>query len=130
VYKGTIELCFLFQLRPIKHDPEIHGHDGLGGVVGLPDAQDPKVRSYLARDENGDPIRALEGMSKAIKASWRNGHQVSIISSGPMTNIALFISVYPELLDGVEQFVFMGGGVGVGNRSAVAGRIAVQSMHH
>jgi uridine nucleosidase len=37
-----------------------------------------------------------------------------------MTNIALFASVYPELLNAVEEFVFMGGAVGMGNRSAVA----------
>jgi len=37
-----------------------------------------------------------------------------------MTNIALFVSVYPELLNAVEEFVFMGGAVGMGNRSAVA----------
>ena len=45
---------------------------------------------------------------------------MTVISSGPMTNIALFSSVYPELLSAVEEFVFMGGGVGMGNRSAVA----------
>jgi uridine nucleosidase len=62
-------------------------------------------------------------MATAIKDAWRDGtgHQVSIVSSGPMTNIALFVSVYPNLMEAVEQFVFMGGGVGVGNRSAVAG---------
>lgn len=37
-----------------------------------------------------------------------------------MTNLALFVSVYPDLLEGVEEFVFMGGGVGMGNRSAAA----------
>lgn len=41
-----------------------------------------------------------------------------------MTNIALFVSAYPDLLGGVEEFVFMGGGVGQGNRSAVAGAVA------
>jgi uridine nucleosidase len=37
-----------------------------------------------------------------------------------MTNIALFLSAYPDLLIGIRELVFMGGGVGVGNRSAVA----------
>jgi len=46
--------------------------------------------------------------------------KVSIVSCGPMTNLALFISVYPELLYCVEEIVFMGGGVGIGNRGAVA----------
>lgn len=38
-----------------------------------------------------------------------------------MTNLALFFSAYPDLLDGVEEICFMGGGVGQGNRGAVAG---------
>lgn len=109
-------------LRPTKHDPEIHGEDGLGGVVGLPSADSPEVQARFARKYDGSFIHAIEGMATAIKDVWCDGtgHQVSIVSSGPMTNIALFVSVYPNLMEAVEQFVFMGGGVGVGNRSAVA----------
>ncbi|KAI0722690.1 nucleoside hydrolase [Earliella scabrosa] len=107
-------------IRLERHDPEIHGMDGLGGVEGLPPANSVHVQTRLAA--HGPPIRALEGMAKAISATWNNGegHKVIIVSSGPMTNIALFVSVYPDLLDGIEEFVFMGGGVGVGNRSASA----------
>ncbi|KAJ7741083.1 Inosine/uridine-preferring nucleoside hydrolase domain-containing protein [Mycena metata] len=109
-------------LRPAKHDPEIHGVDGLGGVEGLPDSESPEVTRWLAKDADGENIRALDGMARAVKQTWNrgNGHKVTIISSGPMTNIALFVAVYPDLLDAVEEFVFMGGGVGLGNRSAVA----------
>lgn len=60
---------------------------------------------------------------KGIRKVWRGGkgRKVTVVSSGPMTNIALFVSVYPELVgSAVEEFVFMGGGVGLGNRSAVA----------
>jgi hypothetical protein len=31
------------------------------------------------------------------------------------------VSVYPNLLHAIERIVFMGGGIGIGNRSAVAG---------
>jgi len=64
-------------------------------------------------------------MAETIKDIWRGGtgRQVSVVSSGPMTNIALFVSVYPELMNAVEQFIFMGGGVGLGNRSAVSGML-------
>ncbi|KAJ8698803.1 Uridine nucleosidase 1, variant 3 [Pleurotus ostreatus] len=57
-----------------------------------------------------------------IKATWQGGagHKVCMISSGPMTNVALFVSIYPDLVDAIEEFVFMGGGVGMGNRSPVA----------
>ncbi|KAG1735708.1 Inosine/uridine-preferring nucleoside hydrolase domain-containing protein [Suillus paluster] len=118
VYRGASKPL----LRPTKHDPEIHGEDGLGGVVGLPSADSPEVQARFARNDDGSFIHAIEGMATSIKDVWHNGtgRQVSVVSSGPMTNIALFISVYPDLLEAVEQFVFMGGGVGLGNRSAVA----------
>lgn len=111
-------------IKPAKHDPEIHGIDGLGGVEGLPDAEHPSVRARLEMSKHG---KAIEGMAAAIRETWRHGEgsKVSVVSSGPMTNVALFVSIYPELLDGVEQFVFMGGGVGLGNRSAVAGELGL-----
>jgi len=61
-------------------------------------------------------------MARIVKETWKTGAgpQVTIVSTGPMTNIALFVSAYPNLLAAVEEFVFMGGGVGMGNRSAVA----------
>lgn len=107
-------------IRVERHDPEIHGIDGLGGVQGLPPATNPTVQARLFSD--GTPMRALEGMAQAISTTWNNGQgsKATVVSSGPMTNIALFVSVYPDLLDGIEQFVFMGGGVGMGNRSASA----------
>jgi len=95
---------------------------GLGGVEGLPNVDDPQVLSVFARNTDGSPVGALEGISTNIKNTWKNGsgNKVIVISSGPMTNIALFASAYPELLNAVEEFVFMGGAVGMGNRSAVA----------
>ncbi|KAH9947167.1 Inosine/uridine-preferring nucleoside hydrolase domain-containing protein [Amylocystis lapponica] len=107
-------------IRPARHDPEIHGLDGLGGVEGLPPADSQGVRARF--EAHGQSVRAVEGMATAIRATWRDGEgdKVTIVSSGPMTNVALFVSVYPELIDGIEEFVFMGGGVGIGNRSAAA----------
>ncbi|KAI0650500.1 nucleoside hydrolase [Trametes meyenii] len=108
-------------LRSERHDPEIHGLDGLGGVEGLPPASSPEVRARLLANGE-DVVSALEGMVKAIKNLWKGGmgHKIVMVSTGPMTNIALFVSVYPELLECIEEFVFMGGGVGVGNRSSAA----------
>ncbi|KAG6830154.1 hypothetical protein H0H87_008997 [Tephrocybe sp. NHM501043] len=118
VYRGADKPLIV----PAKHDPEIHGLDGLGGVEGLPDPADPALRSWFASDGDGEPVNALQGMARAVKRVWNKGagKQVTIVSCGPMTNIALFIAAHPELLPAVEEFVFMGGGVGMGNRSAVA----------
>jgi uridine nucleosidase len=103
-------------IRQTRHDPEIHGADGLGGVRGLPDPNSNIVKSIVS------PIKAIDGMAASMKFVMDQlREKVSIVSCGPMTNLALFISVYPELLYCVEEIVFMGGGVGIGNRGAVAG---------
>lgn len=68
-------------------------------------------------------VTASQAMAEAVKKSWDGGKgkKVSLVACGPLTNISLFVSVYPDLMEGVEQIVFMGGGVGIGNKSAVAG---------
>lgn len=90
-------------IRPTRHDPEIHGADGLGGVEGLPSVENPGVRAHL--QAQGQTVRAIEGIARAIETTWRdgNGHQIVLVSSGPMTNIALFVSVYQDLLMGIGQ---------------------------
>jgi uridine nucleosidase len=117
-------------IRPARHDPEIHGPDGLGGVEGLlPSADSDPV---LERIDQSRP--AIEAIAAAIvgtrqKTTGSPGDvrklKTTIVASGPLTNVALFVSVYPHLLDAVERIVFMGGGIGVGNRSAVAGGVRV-----
>ena len=113
----------------------------------MPPASSSAVQSRLL--DHGAPVRALEGMAAAISKTWDGGKgsKVFVVSSGPMTNVALFVSVYPELLEAVggsvifvrrllvsedmfhpEEFVFMGGGVGVGNRSASAGQPEINPL--
>ncbi|TCD69992.1 Uridine nucleosidase 1 [Steccherinum ochraceum] len=116
VYPGATQPL----IRPARHDPEIHGVDGLGGVEHLPSATDPRVKS--ASTHPGGVIRAIEGIAQAIRQRWNGGSgtQITLIATGPLTNIALFTSVYPELLAGIDELIFMGGGVGLGNRSSSA----------
>jgi len=59
-------------------------------------------------------------MSSAVIKAQAQGSKVTIATCGPLTNLALFISVYPELLGTIERIVFMGGGVGIGNRSSTS----------
>jgi len=89
-------------------------------VEGLPPADSDAVR---ARIDDGDGCPAIAAIAAAIGQTWNAGAgaKVTVVASGPLTNIALFVTVYPHLLDAIERIVFMGGGIGVGNRSAVAG---------
>jgi len=76
------------------------------------------VQARIASDNRP----AIEAIAAAISQTWNAGAgaKVTVVASGPLTNIALFVSVYPHLLDAIERIVFMGGGIGIGNRSAVA----------
>ena len=92
-------------LRTVRHDAEIHGIDGLGGVEGLPSPDSPEVLARLPLE--GEFVRAIEGIANAVRDTWKegSGHTVTVVSTGPMTNVALFISVYPELLLGVGTWL-------------------------
>lgn len=89
-------------IRPARHDPQIHGVDGLGGVEGLPLTTDPAVTARFAT-KDGRPIHAIEGIAAAIRDTWKGGEgpKVTIVSTGPMTNIALFVSVHEDLIAGI-----------------------------
>ncbi|KZT32662.1 Inosine/uridine-preferring nucleoside hydrolase [Sistotremastrum suecicum HHB10207 ss-3] len=104
-------------VRHARYDPEIHGEDGLGGVEGLPSSEHPAIRAKI---DHGKHSRALEAMASTFRQVKESSHRLTVATCGPLTNLALLISTYPELLDVIERLVFMGGGVGMGNRSSVA----------
>lgn len=122
-HQGVSRLVEAIVKKRPKHCPEIHGEDGIADVIGLSSPESPEVQARLARGDDGKSISALQGMVNALRKTWNEGagRKVTIVSSGPMTNVAVFISAHPELLDGVEQFVFMGGGNGFGNITPAAG---------
>lgn len=122
VYRGAARPL----LRPARHDSQIHGPDGLGGVEGLPSAESTSVRERI------ESSPAIEAIASAIRQTWDNGagSKVTLVASGPLTNIALFVSVYTDLFEAIDQIVFMGGGIGVGNRSAVAGSSTRSAFAH
>ena len=45
---------------------------------------------------------------------------VTLVATGPLTNVALFLARYPELQDGLEAVVLMGGAIGLGNVTPAA----------
>jgi uridine nucleosidase len=101
---------------------QIHGFNGLGGVEGLPLSTSPALKQRIAA---GRQVRSLDAISSAIRRAREDGFKVTIATCGPLTNLALFVSVYPDLLENIERIVFMGGGVGIGNRSATSGKCSL-----
>jgi purine nucleosidase/pyrimidine-specific ribonucleoside hydrolase len=45
---------------------------------------------------------------------------VTVVATGPLTNVALFMSRYPELEPRLERIVMMGGAIGLGNVTPAA----------
>ena len=91
-------------LRVLRHDPKIHGPDGLGGVEGLPSITRSEVAARI-RVVNQKSVHAVEGIADAIRNTWKDGegHHVTLVATGPMTNISLFVSVYPDLIQGIGR---------------------------
>ena len=88
-------------VEPLETAPEVHGETGLDGA-DLPDP-DFKVQ----------PIPAIELIAKTLRES---DEKVTLVVTGPMTNAALFLRVYPDLAkEKIDQIVFMGGAMGLGN---------------
>ncbi|KAJ2373798.1 Uridine nucleosidase 1 [Coemansia sp. RSA 2607] len=105
VYKGAAKP--LVKTRVYASD--IHGSSGLDGTDLLPEAD---MTTYLAQDEN-----AVNAMRRAIMSS---PEPVSIAAVGPLTNIALLVSLYPEVFPQIKTLAIMGGSMGIGNTTCAA----------
>lgn len=88
-------------VKPLETAPEVHGKTGLDGA----DLPDP--------DFQGQTIPAIDLIAKVLRES---NEKVTLVVTGPMTNAALFLRVYPDLArEKIDQIVFMGGAMGLGN---------------
>ena len=83
-----------------------HGENGLGNVV-LP--------APVASAQSQSAVQFL------ISTIKENPHEITLVTVGSMTNLALAIMAAPEIVSLVERVVVMGGAVTVpGNRTPVA----------
>ncbi|OLL23868.1 hypothetical protein NEOLI_003699 [Neolecta irregularis DAH-3] len=88
-------------MRPPIYAPQIHGESGLDGTDLLP------LSSSKVRTE-----KAINAMAEAI-LGCPPGETV-LCATGPVTNVAHLISVYPEVADHLREVVIMGGAIGSG----------------
>ena len=85
--------------RPLVRDPvtaeDFHGTTGLGGL----DLPKPKGRASRQHGVNF-LIQTLRTMK---------GFPATLVVTGPMTNIALALSMAPDIVEGLSEIVIMGG---------------------
>ena len=83
----------------------VHGETGLDG----PDLPPPRGRP-LER-------HAVDFLAETILASQRN---VTLVPTGPLTNVGLLLARHPEAVTRIERIVLMGGAIAEGNVTPAA----------
>ena len=82
-------------LRPVMHAPDVHGSMGIDGYEWRPPARAASKRP------------ALDWMIEML--SGAADRSVTVVTLGPMTNVALLLRQAPELADRIRRVVSMGG---------------------
>lgn len=94
--------------HPLKREPqtcaEIHGESGLDGF------DFPPLKITF---DKRDAVALLKDLL------LENG-KVTLVPTGPLTNIALLLITHPEVKSHIEEIVLMGGSIGYGNVSPAA----------
>lgn len=93
-------------VRDVKVAEGIHGDSGLDG----PTLPEPTIEL--------DPRHAVDLIIDTVMS--HEPGEVTLVPTGPLTNIALAVRKQPRIAERVKEVVLMGGGVHVGNWTAVS----------
>lgn len=92
-------------LGAVEEASDIHGESALDG------AELPQPAMELST------MHAVDLIAKLVR---ENLDPVTLVATGPLTNIALFLKMYPDLKGKISEIVFMGGSASRGNRTPYA----------
>jgi inosine-uridine nucleoside N-ribohydrolase len=95
--------------RPLRREPfvaeYVHGQSGMDGPA-LPQPTTAPVDGHAA-----------DFIARTVLES---AEPVTLVPTGPLTNIGLFLSLHPDAAARVERIVLMGGAIGEGNVTPAA----------
>ncbi len=92
-------------IKECEHAEHIHGESGMDGY----DFKSPKRSVY---EKN-----SVEAMREIIQES---DEKITLVTIGPLTNVATLFLAYPEVKENIEKIVVMGGSSGRGNVTPAA----------
>jgi len=105
-------------LRPALDARHVHGDSGLGGAVLPPATASPA------------PGHAIDYIVETVGAA---PGEITLVATGPLTNIALLLAVHPEVKPRIGRIVIMGGNLGgspaefnIGSDPEAARRVLVE----
>jgi ribosylpyrimidine nucleosidase len=115
--RNTLNICRYFGInvpiavgsaRPLVTEPmiceEVHGESGLDGF------------DFPKYEEKFD---ARNGASLIVDLLLKN-QDVTVVTTGPMTNLALALRLNPEITSHIKEIIFMGGSIDNGNVTPAA----------
>jgi len=95
---------YLGESNPLPGAPELRPADFVHGVDGLGNTNRPRAKQ---EPREGDGVQALIDLVKV------NAGEVSLVTIGPLTNVALAIQRDASFAESVKELVVMGGAVTV-----------------
>ena len=101
VYRGSDTPFF----RNLVIAEYVHGESGLHGV------------DFAEETFKAESIMAVEGIARILAESEE---KITIVPTGPLTNIAAFLLAFPNLKHKIERISLMGGGIFRGNMTPLA----------
>lgn len=84
--------------QPLARPLVLGTADGPSGLDGTPDLPDATMPLH--------DLHAIDFIAETLKSS---DQKVTIVPTGPLTNIGLFLLKYPELAERIDRIVLMGG---------------------
>lgn len=111
VAKG-IDKAIIF--RPNRNASAIHGANGMGGY------ELPKTNKKVLEKS------AVEAIKDIVVNS---DEKITLVAVGSLTNIAVFLMLYPHLKERIEEIVIMGGSLSGGNVNSVVEANIFQDPH-
>src|SRR5712691_2777486 len=92
-------------VRPAKHAPDIHGQSGMDG----PHIPEPTIE-----------LAPQHGVDLLIDLLLNSDGDITLVPTGPLTNIATAMRREPAILPRIKALSLMGGAIGLGNRVPAA----------
>ncbi len=93
--------------RDLEIAPAVHGESGLDG---------PKLKQSAKPTHH---LSSIEFIYETI-VNLAADEKLTLVATGPLTNVGAFLSVYPELKNKIQEIVIMGGSMVGGNWTAGA----------
>lgn len=93
-------------VAPAISAASVHGKTGIAGFE-LPEADNSLIKPGLASTVMYEEI-------------MNSPEKVTLMGIGPLTDYALLLKQYPDVVKNIEEFVIMGGNIGRGNHSPLA----------